>query len=191
VDKLGGTITSIVNAAGGLRGGAVGDPYCDLANYEYNMKLNTQAPFEIITAVVPFLESCGKDNNPSIVIVSSVNGKQSFAGCASYCMSKAAVDQLTRCASVDLAKFGIRVNAVNPGVIKTNLHRVRYIGMEFWIGFNRYFSFVLTMIRTTCFSSVCRHRGWMRLPMNNFWNEASTKPIHYPLVWAGWGHQMK
>jgi NAD(P)-dependent dehydrogenase (short-subunit alcohol dehydrogenase family) len=30
-------------------------------------------------------------------------------------MSKAALDQLTRCASIDLAKDGIRVNAVNPG----------------------------------------------------------------------------
>jgi NAD(P)-dependent dehydrogenase (short-subunit alcohol dehydrogenase family) len=30
-------------------------------------------------------------------------------------MSKAALDQLTRCASVDLAKYGIRVNAINPG----------------------------------------------------------------------------
>lgn len=38
-------------------------------------------------------------------------------------MSKAAVDQLTRCASIDLAKDGIRVNSVNPGVIQTNLHR--------------------------------------------------------------------
>lgn len=39
-------LTTVVNAAGGLRGGAVGD--ADLKNYQYNMKLNTQAPFEII-----------------------------------------------------------------------------------------------------------------------------------------------
>lgn len=119
--ELLGGLTTLVNAAGGLRGGAVGA--ADLDNYLYNMKLNTQAPFEIIFHAVPFLKQ-QKDNNPSIVTVSSVNGKQSFAACASYCMSKAAVDQLTRCASVDLAKDGIRVNAVNPGVIKTNLHKV-------------------------------------------------------------------
>ena len=40
-----------------------------------------------------------------------------------YCFHrKAAVDQLTRCAAVDLAEFGVRVNAVNPGVVKTELH---------------------------------------------------------------------
>jgi hypothetical protein len=37
-------LTTVVNAAGGLRGGAVGD----LHHYQYNIKLNTQAPFEII-----------------------------------------------------------------------------------------------------------------------------------------------
>jgi NAD(P)-dependent dehydrogenase (short-subunit alcohol dehydrogenase family) len=40
----------------------------------------------------------------------------------SYCISKAAVDQLTRCAALELAAKGVRVNAVNPGVVRTNLH---------------------------------------------------------------------
>ena len=38
-------------------------------------------------------------------------------------MSKAAVDQLTRCSALELAGRGVRVNAVNPGVIVTELHR--------------------------------------------------------------------
>jgi NAD(P)-dependent dehydrogenase (short-subunit alcohol dehydrogenase family) len=38
-------------------------------------------------------------------------------------VSKAAVDQLTRCAALELAPLGVRVNAVNPGVTVTNLHR--------------------------------------------------------------------
>ena len=116
-------LTTVVNAAGVLYGGAMGD--IDVSNYHKNMTCNTQAPFEIMVHAIPYLKK-EHNNNPSrsILNVSSVNGKQSFAGCVSYCMSKAALDQLTRCASVDLAKYGIRVNAVNPGVIETNLQKV-------------------------------------------------------------------
>jgi NAD(P)-dependent dehydrogenase (short-subunit alcohol dehydrogenase family) len=119
VEFLGG-LTTVVNAAGVLQGGAMGSVGLD--NYKFNMTANCQAPFEIMMHAIPHLKE-QKDAYPSIVNVSSVNGKQAFAACAAYCMSKAALDQLTRCASVDLANFGIRVNAVNPGVIETNLQK--------------------------------------------------------------------
>ena len=121
VPQYGGTLTTVVNAAGVLQGGAVGQ--ASLSNYIYNMNINTQVPFEIILHAVPFLRKNEKSGRASILNISSVNGKQSFAGCAAYCMSKAALDQLTRCASVDLAADGIRVNAVNPGVVETNLQK--------------------------------------------------------------------
>ncbi len=117
-----GGLTTVVNAAGVLKAGAMGD--VDLENYHFNMICNTQAPFEVMVHAVPYLK-LQKGLSPSIINVSSVNGKQAFAGCVTYCMSKAAIDQLTRCASVDLAKYGIRVNAVNPGVIETNLQKVK------------------------------------------------------------------
>ncbi|KAG7345023.1 short-chain dehydrogenase/reductase SDR [Nitzschia inconspicua] len=131
---MGGSITTVVNAAGGLEGGAVGDAGCNLKNYEYNMNVNCKAPFAIMMAAIPFLKQNSK-KNASIVTVSSVNGKQSFAGCATYCMAKAAVDQMTRCASVDLARYGIRVNNVNPGVIMTNLHRTAGMDEESYTAF--------------------------------------------------------
>jgi len=125
IQSLGGSLTTLVNAAGVLRGGAVGDPKTDLSNYNFNFQINLQAPFELVHYALPYLKESAKLHEKkaiaSIVNVSSVNGKQSFAGCATYCMSKAALDQFTRCASVDLAPFGIRVNGVNPGVIETNL----------------------------------------------------------------------
>ncbi|KAL7557236.1 hypothetical protein ACA910_001902 [Epithemia clementina (nom. ined.)] len=142
-DNNNASLDAVVIAHGALHLGAMGDDNqgtTNLENYKANMTVNAQAPFEIIQAAVPFLKKKKNEKNKttvdettttsssssscsSIVIVSSVNGKQSFAGCATYCMSKAAVDQLTRCASIDLAKYGIRVNAVNPGVVETNLHK--------------------------------------------------------------------
>jgi NAD(P)-dependent dehydrogenase (short-subunit alcohol dehydrogenase family) len=140
VKILGGRLTTVVNAAGVLQAGAM--DCVDVLNYEFNMTCNTQAPFEIICHSIPYLKT-EKGENPSIVNVSSVNGKQSFAGCVSYCMSKAAMDQLTRCASVDLAKFGIRVNAVNPGVIETNLQ------VRGGLSVDQYSSFISRSIETT------------------------------------------
>ena len=40
-----------------------------------------------------------------------------------YWVSKAAVNRLTHCLALELAPKGVRVNAVNPGVVATNLHR--------------------------------------------------------------------
>jgi NAD(P)-dependent dehydrogenase (short-subunit alcohol dehydrogenase family) len=59
----------------------------------------------------------------AVVNVSSVNGLRSFPGVLAYCVSKSAMDQLTRCAAIEMAPIGVRVNAVNPGVTVTNLHR--------------------------------------------------------------------
>ena len=38
-------------------------------------------------------------------------------------MSKAALDQFTRCTALELAPKGVRVNNVNPGVVITNIHK--------------------------------------------------------------------
>ena len=68
---------------------------------------------------VPFLAK----SRGNIINLSSVAGLRSFPGVLAYCVSKAAVDQLTRCAALELAPKGIRVNAVNPGVVVTQIHR--------------------------------------------------------------------
>jgi NAD(P)-dependent dehydrogenase (short-subunit alcohol dehydrogenase family) len=60
----------------------------------------------------------------AIVNLSSVAGPRPYAGLLAYCVSKAGVDQYTRCSALDLAPHGVRVNAVNPGVVVTELHTV-------------------------------------------------------------------
>jgi len=60
----------------------------------------------------------------SVVNLSSVGGLRPYAGLLPYCVSKAAVDQFTRCVALELAPHGVRVNAVNPGVVVTELHTV-------------------------------------------------------------------
>ena len=68
----------------------------------------------------PVKYSLSKGN---IVNISSVTGLRSFPGVLAYCVSKAGLDQLTRCAALELAPKGVRVNAVNPGVVVTEIHK--------------------------------------------------------------------
>ena len=116
VDRFGG-LTTLVNAAGIINTGSIENT--SDADWDVMMDVNSRAPFRLMRAATPALIA----SRGSIVNVSSVTGLRAFPGVLSYCVSKAAIDQLTRCAALDLAAKGVRVNAVNPGVVVTNLHR--------------------------------------------------------------------
>jgi 3-oxoacyl-[acyl-carrier protein] reductase len=57
----------------------------------------------------------------SIVNVSSVMGERGWTGESNYAASKGAINAFTRCCAVELARFGVRVNAVLPGFAPTEL----------------------------------------------------------------------
>ena len=114
-DALGG-LDVLVNCAGVLRGAPIQDTTPEI--WHANFAANTTAVYAMMHAAIPHLNA-----GAAMCNISSVNGLQAFGGTAAYCASKAATDQLTRCASVDLAPLGIRVNAVNPGVVVTELQK--------------------------------------------------------------------
>jgi NAD(P)-dependent dehydrogenase (short-subunit alcohol dehydrogenase family) len=110
-------IDILVNAAGILKSGDI--EKTSLAFWDETMNINLRSVFHLMKLAVPHLER----SRGNIVNVSSVTGLRAFPGVLAYCVSKAAVDQLTRCTALELAPKGIRVNAVNPGVVETDLHR--------------------------------------------------------------------
>ena len=59
----------------------------------------------------------------AIVNMSSVNDTLAIPGIVTYCMSKGGVSQLTAATSIALAPHGIRVNAIGPGTIDTDMAR--------------------------------------------------------------------
>jgi NAD(P)-dependent dehydrogenase (short-subunit alcohol dehydrogenase family) len=112
-----GGIDVLVNAAGHLSNGTIENT--SLEAWDEMMNVNVRAPFQLMQKALPSLI----ERRGNIVNVSSVTGLRAFPGVLAYCVSKAALDQLTRCSALELAAKGVRVNAVNPGVVVTEIHK--------------------------------------------------------------------
>ncbi|MEO6333356.1 MAG: glucose 1-dehydrogenase [Pyrinomonadaceae bacterium] len=112
-----GHMNVLVNAAGILKSGSIEDT--TLEDWDKMMNVNLRSAFYLTQKCVPHLTA----TRGNVVNVSSVTGTRAFPNVLAYCVSKAATDQLTRCSALELAPKGVRVNAVNPGVVITNLHK--------------------------------------------------------------------
>ena len=74
-----------------------------------------------------FLEQL-KQSHGCIINVSCDKGSRPEPGLVGYCMGKAGMEMFTKASSLELAPFGIRVNAVAPSFLDTNLYR--FTGMN-------------------------------------------------------------
>ena len=119
-----GRLDVLVNAAGHISNGSIEDT--SLAAWDQMLDVNLRAVFHLMQLATPHLI----ETRGNIVNISSVTGLRSFPGVLAYCVSKAGVDQLTRCAALELAPKKVRVNAVNPGVVVTEIHKRGGMGEE-------------------------------------------------------------
>jgi NAD(P)-dependent dehydrogenase (short-subunit alcohol dehydrogenase family) len=110
-------IDVLVNAAGHISSGTIETTSPD--EWDKMMNVNVRSIYRLMQSALPSLI----ERHGNIVNVSSVTGLRAFPGVLAYCVSKAALDQLTRCAALELAARGVRVNAVNPGVVVTEIHK--------------------------------------------------------------------
>jgi NAD(P)-dependent dehydrogenase (short-subunit alcohol dehydrogenase family) len=124
-----GRLDVLVNSAGIIGNGTVADT--DRAKWDEMLEINLHATVELMRAAIPHLQA----TKGCIVNLSSVAGIRAFPGIAPYAVSKAAVDQLTRCAALELGPKGVRVNAVSPGVVVTELHRRGYMDEKAYAAF--------------------------------------------------------
>lgn len=112
-----GGLDVLVNAAGHISSGTI-ETTSDEA-WDDMMNVNVRAVFRLMRQAMPHLIA----RKGNVVNVSSVTGLRSFPGVLAYCVSKSAVDQLTRCSALEVAAKGVRINAVNPGVVVTEIHK--------------------------------------------------------------------
>lgn len=122
VDRELGPVTALVNNAGGPGQTCKIDSVTS-AILDEMMAVNVRAPFLTIREAIKRMATDLGGKGGAIVNVSSRASQIGGAGeWVHYAASKGAVDSLTIGAARELATRGIRVNAVNPGLIETGLH---------------------------------------------------------------------
>jgi NAD(P)-dependent dehydrogenase (short-subunit alcohol dehydrogenase family) len=111
-----GHVDGLVNNAGIFKAA----PFLDIteADWDAVLDVNLKGSFLVGQAVAREL---AKQGHGAIVNMSSVNGTLTIPSIASYNASKGAINQLTRVMALSLADQGVRVNAVAPGTIATEL----------------------------------------------------------------------
>lgn len=123
--KAFGRITGLVNNAGIFKAA----DFLDIteADWDAVLDVNLKGAFLVGQAAAREMVKTG---GGAIVNMSSVNGVMAIPTIASYNVSKGGINQLTRVMALSLADRGVRVNAVAPGTIATELARNAVLGSE-------------------------------------------------------------
>lgn len=111
-----GGIDVLLNIAGIMTWGRLEETSPEA--WRRTLDINLSGPFYMIQAAFPYL----RDSKGNIVSVASVGGVHPVYGTSAYGVSKAGVVALTQSASLEFARYGIRVNAVAPGGVATPMH---------------------------------------------------------------------
>ena len=111
-----GRIDVLVNNAGIFRAA----PFLEVSEADFDavLRVNLKGAFLVGQAVARAMAAAGRG---AIVNMSSVNSVLAIPDIASYNVSKGGINQLTRAMALALADKGVRVNAVGPGTIATEL----------------------------------------------------------------------
>jgi NAD(P)-dependent dehydrogenase (short-subunit alcohol dehydrogenase family) len=117
MERVHGRLDLLVNGAGTIGAGGVRQETPE--RWDSVVTVNLMSAFYMTKTCVDLL---AKTESSSIVNVSSVCSLRPCASVA-YSVSKAGLDMFTRAAAKELASIGVRVNSVNPSVVRTNLQK--------------------------------------------------------------------
>ncbi|AIQ41183.1 SDR family NAD(P)-dependent oxidoreductase [Paenibacillus sp. FSL R7-0297] len=109
----------IVFANAGINGAMTPIETMDIESWDQTIQINLRGTFATVKYAIPHL----KEQGGSILINSSINGNRVFSniGFSAYSTTKAGQVAFMKMAALELAQFKIRVNAICPGAITTNI----------------------------------------------------------------------
>jgi NAD(P)-dependent dehydrogenase (short-subunit alcohol dehydrogenase family) len=121
-----GRVDALINNAGIFKA----SDFLAIAEADWDAVLNVNLKGAFLVAQAVAREMVRAGTRGAIVNMSSVNAVLAIPSIASYNVSKGGINQLTRVMALALADHGIRVNAVAPGTIATDLARQAVLGSE-------------------------------------------------------------
>ncbi|WP_405384649.1 SDR family NAD(P)-dependent oxidoreductase [Maribacter sp. LLG6340-A2] len=118
------TIDILINNAGNAHGL---DPVHEgsLEDWDAMLDINVKGLLYVSKALIPKMV---ERKSGHIINIGSTAGKEVYPKGNVYCASKHAVDAINQGMRIDLNPFGIRVGAVNPGLVETEFSNVRFKG---------------------------------------------------------------
>lgn len=120
IDRLGGLDILMNNA--GVSARAPAEELSE-ADWDRTVDVNLKAQFLLCQKAIPYLRDSPAGR---IINVASVMASMTDYGLAAYCASKAGVAGLTRTLALELGKFGITANYIEPGAIYTGMTRQNF-----------------------------------------------------------------
>ena len=97
----------------------------DMDDWDTMMQTNVNGLLYVSRAILPLMT---KRNSGHIINLGSVAGKEMYEKGNVYCVSKAAVDAISKTMRIDLLQHRIKVTAIHPGAVETEFAMVRFKG---------------------------------------------------------------
>src|SRR5262245_23904051 len=119
IDAAGGAVDVIVNNAGL----AVSRPLLEQSEADWDTVVGTNLKGAWLVAQEAARRLVAAKRPGSIINIASITGERVAGGVVPYCTSKAGVIHMTRAMALELARHSVRVNALAPGYVQTELNR--------------------------------------------------------------------
>lgn len=115
-EPLGRLDIAVANAGGSATAGPLA--LADIDGWNGTLALSLTGTLSVVKHAAPWM---GRGGGGSIVAVSSIAGHLTHRNLGAYCVAKAGVEMLVRNSADELGRYGIRVNAVRPGIVPTEM----------------------------------------------------------------------